>query len=296
MSDPTTPVAWGIQLAKLWLASGQGFPVRVKDIALEVTKQKFPTDPVGCVVPHGISGIDGMLSKRQKHKDWCISYDEAVTVPGRINFTIAHELGHYLLHRKVRDTFQCGVTEMMDYGSLESKRLESQANTFASYLLMPRNDFDDQIKGQEISFELLGHCAERYQTSLTATALKWLEFTAEPAMLVVADHDEFIRWSFCSQSAKRLGAYKSPGEMVPSSALDYLKENTSSSRSPRRVEAGVWHPTEEAIESAIVSDQFEQLIFLIRFPCATTPDHAEEPESDAFTVLSEKSQRLNWKK
>ncbi len=295
MSDPTTPAAWGIQLTKLWLASDQGFPVRVKDIALEVTKQKFPADPVGCVVPHGIGGIDGMLSKRPKHKDWCISYDETVTVPGRINFTIAHELGHYLLHRKVRDTFQCGVTEMMDYASLESKRLESQANTFASYLLMPRNDFDDQIKGQEISFELLGHCAERYQTSLTATALKWLEFTADAAMLVVADHDEFIRWSFCSQSAKRLGAYKSPGEMVPSSALEYLRANTSGSRSPRRVEAGVWHATEEAVESAIISDQFEQLIFLIRFPHASSPDHAEEPESDAFTVLAEKSQGFHWK-
>src|SRR5476649_1752694 len=138
MSDPTTPVAWGIQLARLWQSSGQEFPVRVRDIALEVTKQRFPADPVGCVVAHGIHGIDGMLSKRKKHEDWCISYDETVTVPGRINFTIAHELGHYLLHRKARDTFQCGVTEMMDYASPESKRLESQANTFASYLLMPR--------------------------------------------------------------------------------------------------------------------------------------------------------------
>lgn len=296
MSNPITPVGWGIQLAQIWLSSGQGFPVSVKDIALEVTKQKFPADPVGCVVPHGISGIDGMLSKRKNHKDWCISYDEAVNVPGRINFTIAHELGHYLLHRKVRDTFQCGVTEMMDYHSLESKRLESQANTFASYLLMPRNDFDDQIKGQEISFDLLGHCAERYQTSLTATALKWLEFTGEPAMLVVADHDEFIRWSFCSQSAKRLGAYMSPGEMVPSSALEYLRANASSTRLPRRVAAGVWHASEEAVESAIISDQFEQLIFLIRFPLAFSPDHEEESTSDAFMVLSEKAQGFDWKK
>ncbi|OEZ60123.1 ImmA/IrrE family metallo-endopeptidase [Duganella sp. HH105] len=295
MSDPTTPVAWGIQLAKLWLATGQGFPVNVKALALEVTKQKF-SEPVGIIKPHGIDGIDGMLSKRNKHKDWCISYDENVVVPGRINFTLAHELGHYLLHRTVRDTFQCGQKEMMDYDSLESRRIEAQANTFASYLLMPRNDFDTQIKGQEISFELFGHCAERYQTSLTATILKWLEFTEETAMLVVADHDEFICWSFCSQSAKRLGVYKAPGEVVPASALEYLKTNTSNTRSPRRALAGVWHPTEEAIECVIVSDQFEQLIFLIRFPLAFSPDHEDEPESDAFTVLSEKAQGLNWKK
>jgi hypothetical protein len=295
MSDPTTPVAWGIQLAKLWLASGQGFPVNVAALALEVTKQRF-SEPVGLVVPHGIDGIDGMLSKRGKHKDWCISYDENVVIPGRINFTVAHEFGHYLLHRTLRDTFQCGQAEMMDYDSLESKRLEAQANTFASYLLMPRKDFEAQIKGHEMSFELLGHCAERYQTSMTATVLKWLEFTEESAMLVVADHDEFICWSYCSQSAKRLGAYKSPGETVPPSALEFLRENTSASRVARRVSSGVWHPTEEAIESVIISEQFEQLIFLIRFPFASAPDHAEEPESDAFTELSEKCQGLGWKK
>ena len=294
MSEPTTPVAWGIQLSKLWLLSGQGFPVNVREIALDVTKQRFE-DPIGCVVSHGIEGIDGMLSKRKKHKDWCISYDETVTVPGRINFTIAHELGHYLLHRKMRDAFQCGQAQMMDYDSLESKRLEAQSNTFASYLLMPRNDFDAQIKGQEISFDLLGHCAERYQTSLTATALKWLEFTAEAAMIVVADHEEFIRWSFCSQSAKRLGSYKSPGEAVPSSALDYLKASISNCPAPRRVESGVWHTSEEAIETTIISDQFDQIIFLIRFPFASSPDHAEEPESDSFAELAQKARGLSWK-
>lgn len=295
MSDPTTPVAWGIQLAKLWLMSGQGFPVKVAEIALEVTKRRF-ADPIGCVVPHGIDGIDGMLSKRQKKQDWVISYDENVTTSGRINFTIAHEFGHYLLHRNLRDSFQCGQPAMMEYDSPESKKIESQANIFASYLLMPRNDFEAQVAGQEYSIDLFGQCAQRYQTSLTATILKWLEFTSEAAILVVADHDEFICWSYCSQSAKGLGVYKSPGEVVPSSAVEFLRIHTVEARTPHRVAPGVWHSTEEAVESAIVSEQFEQLIFLVRFPFSSAPDHEEEPESDAFTVLSEKSQGLNWRK
>jgi hypothetical protein len=292
MSDPTTPVAWGIQLSKLWLASGQSLPVSVKDIALEVTRTKF-ADPVACVTPHGIAGIDGMLSKSQKKNNWCISYDEHVTVPGRINFTIAHELGHYLLHRKMRDAFQCGQVQMMEYDSPESRRIESQANTFASYLLMPRNDFETQIAGCELSFDLLGHCANRYQTSLTATALRWLEFTKESAMLVVADHDEFICWSYCSQAARGIGAYISPGKLVPPSVLEYMRNNALDAREPRRIAPGVWHATEEAIESVIMSDQFEQNIFLIRFPLALMVDHAEEPETDAFTAFEEKGQGLN---
>lgn len=295
MSDPTTPVAWGIQLSKLWLACGQSFPIKVKDIALEVTRMRF-ADPVGCVIPHGIAGIDGMLSKRQKKNDWCISYDENVTMPGRINFTIAHELGHYLLHRKRRDTFQCGQVQMIEYDSPESKLIESQANIFASYLLMPRNDFEAQIAGQELSFELLGHCADRYQTSLTATALKWLEFTKEAAMLIVADHDEFICWSYCSKAARRIRAYISPGKVVPASVLEHMRSKSLNVREPRRVALGVWHASEEAIESVIISDQFEQNIFLIRFPHALIVDQAEEPESDSFTVFEENGQGLSWKK
>ena len=294
MTEPATPTAWGIQLAKLWLASGQTFPVGVKEIALEVTRARF-ADPVGLVTPHGIVGIDGMLSKRQKKNDWCISYDDRVPVPGRINFTIAHELGHYLLHRKQRDVFQCRPVQMIEYDSPESRRIESQANTFASYLLMPRNDFEAQIAGHEVSFEVLGHCADRYKTSLTATVLKWLEFTSEAAMLVVADHDEFVCWSYASQAARRIGAYMPPGEPVPALVLEHMRSNTSDLLRPRRVAPGVWHATAEAIESVIVSDQFEQNIFLVRFPFALMVDHAEEPESDAFTVLAEMGQGLNWK-
>lgn len=294
MSNPTTPVSWGIQLAKLWIASGQDFPVRVQEVALEVTKARFQ-EPIGCVRPHPIEGIDGMLSKRKKKNDWCISYDEKVTVRGRVNFTIAHELGHYLLHRNQRDTFQCGSLQMIEYDSIESRRIEVQANTFASYLLMPKTDFEAQVTGHDLSFELLGHCAERYETSLTATALKWLEFTAEAAMLVVADHDEFICWSYPSHAARRIGAYKAPGEMLPTGVFERSTSAALDARKSRRVPADVWHPSEEAIESVIVSDQFEQLIFLIRFPSATSIDHEEEAESDTFTALTEQRQAQKWK-
>ena len=124
MTEPATPSAWGIQLSKLWIGCGQPFPLDVKQLALEVTKTRFP-DPISVVKPHGIAGIDGMLSKRKAKGDWCISYDEAVTVPGRINFTLAHEFGHYLVHRQSCDEFRCGQQNMLDYNSAASKKMES---------------------------------------------------------------------------------------------------------------------------------------------------------------------------
>ena len=58
---------------------------------------------------------------------------ELQSCPGRMNFTIAHELGHWVLHRELvqGDVLLCrGVDKMTD-------NLERQANLFATFLLMP---------------------------------------------------------------------------------------------------------------------------------------------------------------
>jgi hypothetical protein len=227
-----------------------------------------------------------MLSRRTKG-DWCISYDGSVTLPARINFTVAHELGHYLLHRKDREDFRCGQSEMLEYDSPDSKKLESEANSFASYLLMPANDFRDQISGQQVTVALIGRCAKRYGTTFTATALKWIDLTDEAAMLVVA-RDEFICWSYPSKLAKRMNCYLPPGISVPISSLNWLIESriTNTQDASRRVGAGIWHNTLEAEESVIISDQFELMIFLIRFPMTGQIEHEEEQDQDTYDVVT----------
>lgn len=297
MNNPTKPRAWGNLLSKIWTESGQCFPIKVEEIAREVTKIKFPDDPIEIIKPHGISGVDGMLVKR-KNGGWCIFYDDTVTVPGRIRFTLAHELGHYLLHRQLQEEFRCGESDMLDYNSTESKKRESEANQFASCLLMPMDDFREQIKGQTITLDVLGHCAERYGTSFTATALKWLEFTDKAALVVVA-RDDFICWSYPSKLARSQRVYLPPGTHVPQSALDRLNKVGDIKRQNKicSVPRGVWHSEMEAQEFIILSDQFDLAIFLIQFPTAKRViEHEEEDEEDSFTFLSNKAQGYNWTK
>ncbi|WP_097065482.1 hypothetical protein [Nitrosovibrio sp. Nv4] len=45
----------------------------------------------------------------------------------------------------------------------------------------------------QVTAALGGHCANRYGTSFTAAALKWLELTDQAAVLAVA-RDGFIYW------------------------------------------------------------------------------------------------------
>lgn len=271
--------------------------MNVEQIALEVTKVRFPEEPISIVRAHGVPGIDGMLSKRKTKGDWCISYDESVSVPGRINFTLGHELGHYLLHRSTRDLFSCGQSDLLDYHGVDSRNQESEANTFASFLLMPINDFRAQIEGHSVTPDLLGHCAGRYGTSFTAATLKWLEFTGEAAMLVVSDADDFVCWSYPSMLARKLGAYIAPGTPVSHSVLENLRGSSADKKNRfRRVNAGVWHPKFEAEESIVLSDRFELAIFLIRFPFANLTEYFEDVEEDSFSFLMKRAQGLNWRK
>ena len=294
MNSPITPSAWGIQLSRLWLDCGQSFPVKVKEIALEVTKNRFENEPISIIKPHGVQGIDGMLSKRIKRGDWCISYDETVTIPGRINFTLGHEFGHYLLHRSLKHEFMCNQSGILDHNNASSKKIEYEANLFASYLLMPIMDFRKQIEGHSVSLELLQHCADRYETSFTATALKWVEFTEEAALLVMADSEDFVHWSYPSKSAKKLNCYIPPGTLLPETVINQANGAASQNKS-RRVNSGVWHQTLEAEELSIFSDRFEMVIFLILFPLANTIEHEEEKEHDVLSFLSrDMNRKKEW--
>lgn len=59
--------------------------------------------------------------------------DKALSNDGRFRFTCAHELGHFVLHAKVADSFQ----ETVEPGFASTRRIERQADRFAAAFLMP---------------------------------------------------------------------------------------------------------------------------------------------------------------
>lgn len=280
--NPNTPSSWGIQLSQLWTLAGQGFPVDPKEIALEVSKTKFE-DKIAVVHGHNISGVEGMLVKSTSKNEWYVLYDETIATPGRINFTVAHELGHYLLHRQQQSSFKCSQDKMLQYDSPQSIIQEKQANEFSSYLLMPIPDYRSQIDGHRVTLDLIGHCADRYRVSITAGMLKWIEFTDETAIVVVA-RDDFILWSYPSKSAKRMKIFYPKGTPVPEISLNNLVSENSRN-STQRIKPGVWHPQFEAEESVINSDRFDLQIFLIKFPFATLQEFEEEREMDTLDYM-----------
>ena len=223
-----------------------------------------------------------MLISRKK--GWYIIYDNSISVLGRIRFTLAHEFGHYLLHRTMADEFECGTNDFL----ISNSSIEKEANLFASYLLMPLDDYRNQIRREKISLDLFGHCSNRYGVSLTAVILKWLEFTSETALLVVSREDHVL-WSFSSKKAFKRNIYFPCGSPLSNIVVEFinnhLKRKTINNLTVR-LKAGAWHPTLDSEMSAIFSDQFEIDIFLVRFPFAELVEHEEESIIDTVDVLT----------
>ena len=217
------PMVEANRLSKMLSAVFAGedrFPVNVQSLALEYSAQCFPGEPIVKIEELDIPGFEGVLARHPTQAKWKIGYNRSIQSAGRIRFTLAHELGHYLLHRELRSRFECTQQDMHEWDGAE-KDIEAAADVFASYLLMPLDDFRLQLAGHPISIDLLRHLSDRYGVSPMAAALKWSEI--EPKrMVVVAVRDGHVLWARSSPSAFRSGVYLASRKQlieVPSGSL-----------------------------------------------------------------------------
>lgn len=248
---------------------GFRYPVNVKDLALKSAELFKWDDPIAEVKAAPIPGFDGGLFKDTATKRWLLLYNQSVESLGRIRFTQAHELGHYILHRQARESFQCSEEDMLNW-DIEEKDIESQADIFASNLLMPLHDFREQVT-DAVNLDVLACCADRYGVSLTAAILRWLEHTDQKA-IVIHSRDGYMNWSWSSQAALKAGAFfrtKRAAVPIPDGSLasNHLIKHEKAGQA---VPAQIWFEHAEKItqlrEMKITSERLDSIISLLILP------------------------------
>lgn len=274
MNDALTPSKGASRLThQLNLFSAvhgtERFPIDVAQVALEAANLFRWDDPIVEVKATALKSFEGALFDDGKRSTWMLLYNDQLS-SGRVRFTQAHELGHYVLHRQDRNGFQCAKDDMLKWG--DEQLIEGEANQFAANLLMPLDDFRVQVDGRAVSLESLGLCAERYGVSLTASALRWIAHTHESAVLV-ASRDGFMLWAVSSNAARRNGAFfktrqASPIELpVGSLAAD---NSVAHEKKGRAVGSSIWFPKAEddfAIrEMKVGSEQYDIALSLLLLP------------------------------
>lgn len=130
-----------------------------------------PLDVIGLVKSLGIrlllepmSGDDSGQLERLSDNEWVMKVN-SLHHPNRQRFTIAHELGHYIKHRKHTERFR----DTVFFRNGESNKMEVEANQFASELLMPKDDFCRFVSG--VSTEIKD-IAEHFLVSAMAVRVR----------------------------------------------------------------------------------------------------------------------------
>ncbi|MCC5619756.1 ImmA/IrrE family metallo-endopeptidase [Nostoc sp. CHAB 5836] len=112
-----------------------GAPIRLSAIASALGLKVMST-----TLP---SGISGEIRPDPANPDHFIIRVNRNDSARRQRFTVAHEIGHFLLHR---EEIGGGITDDVLYRSSLSDRREAQANRLAADLLMPQDLVDEWME------------------------------------------------------------------------------------------------------------------------------------------------------
>lgn len=288
MSENFGPERWAIDITKILNAvlGPSHFPIRVAEVAQEIARNKFPDDPIAAIRGANLPGFEGALYPPPAgKKGWAILYNSGIASPGRINFTLAHEFGHYLLHRRANPKgIECGEADVVRWDSPYGQ-MENQANVFAANLLMPLDDYRRLISDRAaVTMDDLSAAAERYDVSLMAAILRWMEYTHRRAILILS-RDGFILWAKSNKPAFQSGAFirtKGLTVPVPASALASDSITVIRENNVRDHDKGVWL-AEPVRELAAASEQFDFVISLLLLDSKPRFSIEEDQEEDTFT-------------
>jgi len=176
---------------------------------------------------------------------------------GRARFSLAHELGHYVLHRE--HLCMCSEADLNAFAADEV--LEREANEFAAALTMPAAMLSERIRGRDVSLALLRQIADDFKTSITASALRYSKLSDYSCAVVMCREGE-VEWQYRNQ-------YFEPrvrdGDLDSRSIARHWFDDPGYEELEARVAPGAWLDTKSQREDA---ELFEMVVPMPTFRSA----------------------------
>jgi Zn-dependent peptidase ImmA (M78 family) len=159
--------------------------IRLKDIAYDL----------GAIVLEGtLKGAAASLVRIERHATIRVSNENLYEY--RKRFSIAHELGHFVLNHRRSIQKICSDEDIMNW---YQKSGETEANFFAGELILPERLIKKECDVSEVDFRHIKQIAQEFRASLTATAIRFVRFCPEKCA-VVFSKDNRVRWFYGSES------------------------------------------------------------------------------------------------
>ena len=180
------------------------------------------------------TGFDGALLRLANRPRGIVAIRKTME-SSRKRFTIAHEIGHYLLHDDVSPS--CGEDEV-GAGREKADEIEREANEFAGKLLMPSAVMRRIVVRFGCSIDTWELVRDLFRVSLTAAAARCVEETPEylRAALVVSKNG-IVKYFVKSPAFSR---YIEIDREIPSGSIAKELSRRGVRRKKGQVSAEVW--------------------------------------------------------
>ncbi|MFY9986854.1 MAG: ImmA/IrrE family metallo-endopeptidase [Chthoniobacterales bacterium] len=180
---------------------------------------------------------------------------------GRQRFAIAHELGHWELHEATQ-WFVCSAADLRDY---ERSPIETEANTFASELLMPTPLIRPRCEKVIPSLQQIQLIAEDFTVSLTAAAIRFVRESRHDCVLVCSKSQTIIWWV---KKRDRFGVWFRSGQPIDQQSLAwYAFDGERLADEMERVPTEAWFPE---LPPDVEFEVYEQSLKLGRYDTVLT--------------------------
>lgn len=258
-ASKTLPIA---EASKLWTLYGFTSPKELILEDLAMAMNIFVVD----------ARLDSAAARLVRKGDYgLIRVSDGLRLSGQRRFAIAHEIGHFVMHKKVSQLLACTDSDMR--ASYRSSPYEIEASIFAGALLMPRELFQSRIAMTVPTTDVIKVLANEFDTSLTATALRYVETTTDYCVFVVSENNK-IRWWRASDSFGNHNLWLDSKNTLPrhSAAATFFRDGETPTE-PIEVDLKDWLgemndiDSDYVIEQAIPLPEFNQVISLIWLPC-----------------------------
>jgi len=230
---------------------------------------------IGLSIRHVPSdGFDGALVRIVSRPIGIVAVRKNMPRP-RDRFTIAHEIGHFVLPGHDDESRVCSEKEIeredevddIEPGDEDERLLEQQANEFASRLLMPSPVIGRIVKRLGTSIDTCELVGRLFQVSLTAAAARCVEEDESqysgPALVV--SKQGMVKYFVKSTTFPEYIEIKRP---IPSSSLAKQLSARGARRKAGHVSADIWTDTSLPAliwEESVLLSGYDTVITLLHF-------------------------------
>ena len=194
-----------------------------------------------------LSGCEGNIIGTSERA--IITINGSAELP-RQRFSLGHEIGHWVNDKGKNLTYRCSAEDMRQYQIRRDdfrQQREVRANKFSAELMMPRYLFSPKLIDRPITFESVEALANSFRSSRTSSAIRLVEVTDYPCMLVCWSSSGARRWFVRSETV--------PEEIWPFRQLLNTKE-TLIPIDTQEVDADKWIDRENACDYTLNESVF----------------------------------------